>query len=55
MMSWVYIYFNNILFNKEKDIEILRLTAKIQRLEGILDSIQYIIKDKKQEVETDYI
>ena len=46
-MSWVYIYFNNILFNKEKDIEILRLTAKIQRLEGIIDSIQYIIKDKE--------
>ena len=47
MISWLYMYFNNIMFNKEKDIEILRLTAKIQRLEGILESIQYIM-DKKQ-------
>ena len=46
MLSWLWGYFNHIKDNKEKDLQILRLTAQIQNLESIIDNIKYALKDK---------
>ena len=46
MLSWLWMYWNHIKDQKEKDIQILRLTAKIQNLESIIDNIKYALKDK---------
>ena len=51
MISWLWCYWNNIIDNKAKDIQILRLTAKIQKLEGKLESIKYIMDTDEMEVE----
>ena len=49
MLSWIFGYFNYIKDNKEKDIKILRLSAKIQNLEAIIDNIKFVLKDKDDE------
>ena len=46
MLSWIWMYWNNIKDQKEKDLQILRLTAQIQNLESIIDNIKYALKDK---------
>ena len=46
MISWLWSYYNNVvMFHKQKDIEIVKLTAKIKKLEGMIESIKYIVDD----------
>jgi hypothetical protein len=49
MLSWLWGYWNNVMDHKEKEIQILRLTARVQNLEGILNSIKYIMDNKENE------
>ncbi len=49
MLSWFWGYFNHIRDQKEKDIHILRLSAKIQNLEAIIDNIKFVLKDKDED------
>jgi len=46
MISWLWSYYNNVITcHRQKDIEIVKLTAKIKKLEGIIQSIKYIMDD----------
>jgi len=51
MISWLWCYWNNIMDHKQKDIQILRLTAKIQKLEGKLESIKYIMDCEDMDID----
>lgn len=49
VLSWLWGYFNHIKDQKEKDLQILRLSAKIQNLEAIIDNIKFVLKDKDED------
>lgn len=49
MIQWMWFYWNKYFDNKEKDIQILRLQAQVQRLEGVIASVKYAIDNTKDE------